>query len=345
MRYVTQSIIKLGIIFFIYGYAVLLQAADFNQFKLDLMLAQRGDPGAQFYVANAYEEGRGVTKNLQKAFEWYSKAAANNHNGAQFKLGEYYNNGWAVTKDPTKASQWFEKAAKNGSSLAKKRLADIKAGKLAALNKQKALRAEQIKTEERKRLKAERAERARQEKLKQQKLAAERKKRLREERLAKLKHKKIEKAAPASTEPVKKTVSRKNIPVKQLVSQVLDAKWRSANTAAANLPSTVNNCLKSSDSEIICFSTEQQRIVGNSNVMFTTKSTLTNFQANGQFDIKYYYNVLDISSSEAKGPATDPAGLRLAKGWQEPQLLMKCQVIDNKRLSCVQGKYKFNFSS
>ncbi|MCW9025254.1 MAG: sel1 repeat family protein, partial [Gammaproteobacteria bacterium] len=99
-KFVTKLIIKLGVLLAICSHSVLLQAAGFDQFKLDMLLAQRGDSGAQFYVASAYEEGRGVAKDLTKAFEWYNKAAANKHNGAQFKVGECYANGWGVLKNP-----------------------------------------------------------------------------------------------------------------------------------------------------------------------------------------------------------------------------------------------------
>jgi TPR repeat protein len=287
-KFVTKLIIKLGVLLAIYSHSVLLQAADFGQFKLDMLLAQRGDSGAQFYVANAYEEGRGVAKDLTKAFEWYNKAAANKHNGAQFKVGECYANGWGVLKNPAKASIWYKKAAANGSSLAKKRLADIKTGQLAAKSREKALAIERKKVkEQRQRLEAERAEKARLEKAKQQRLAAE-KKRKREERLAKLKHRKVPQQKTPKPSSVKKVAKTRNIGIPQLVNHVLKGNWRTANIAAANLPSAVNNCLKSSETEIICFSTEQQRVVGNSNIMFTTKATINGFKSNGQFKVKYY---------------------------------------------------------
>ena len=159
--------------------------------------------------------------------------------------------------------------------------------------------------------------------------------------MAILKHRKL----PQKEEQKPAVTKAKSIPVSQLVDQVLSGKWKNANVAAGNLPSAVNNCLKSSDTVIICFSSEQQRLVGNSTVMFTTKSTISSFNSNGQFKVKYYYNVLDVSPSSKSGPAVDPAGLRLTKGWQEPQLVMQCQSLDNNRLSCLQGKYKFNFTN
>ena len=42
-------------------------------------LAQRGDPDAQFNLAQAYKLGRGVPENLEKAKELYGKAAASGH--------------------------------------------------------------------------------------------------------------------------------------------------------------------------------------------------------------------------------------------------------------------------
>jgi TPR repeat protein len=55
--------------------------------------------------------------NTQKAFELFSKAAADGHAAAQNSLGYLYDHGIGVAKDPTKALFWYRKAALNGDVL------------------------------------------------------------------------------------------------------------------------------------------------------------------------------------------------------------------------------------
>ncbi len=61
-----------------------------------------------------YEYGRGIQKDDVKAFEWYSKAAAQGDPSAQFNLGLMYLNGQGVQKDDIKAFEWYSKAAAQG---------------------------------------------------------------------------------------------------------------------------------------------------------------------------------------------------------------------------------------
>ena len=55
-------------------------------FEENLKRAEAGDANSQFVVAHRYEIGVGTEKNVEKAFDWYSKAAKNGHPLAQFKL-------------------------------------------------------------------------------------------------------------------------------------------------------------------------------------------------------------------------------------------------------------------
>ena len=96
--------------------------ADAGQFKLDMIMANRGDAGAQFSVAIAYEDGLGTSKDSKQAFDWYSKAAKQGHEGAQYKMGTFYEQGRVVKKDPKAAMAWYKQAADNGSRQAKKRM-------------------------------------------------------------------------------------------------------------------------------------------------------------------------------------------------------------------------------
>ena len=50
-------------------------------------LADKGDPDAQFNLAQAYKLGRGVPADLDTAIGWYRKAAVQNHEEAEALLG------------------------------------------------------------------------------------------------------------------------------------------------------------------------------------------------------------------------------------------------------------------
>jgi len=69
-----------------------------------------------------YEIGKGVTKDVEKAKEWHTKAAEQGHAEAQFSLGYCYENGQSVPKDLKKAVEWYTKAAEQGNDHAKKSL-------------------------------------------------------------------------------------------------------------------------------------------------------------------------------------------------------------------------------
>jgi TPR repeat protein len=62
------------------------------------------------YLAICYKNGEGTEKNLEKAFDWYQKAAENGHTNAIFDLAICYYS----EKNLKKAFHWHQKAAENG---------------------------------------------------------------------------------------------------------------------------------------------------------------------------------------------------------------------------------------
>ena len=322
------------VVMFSFSSMLLADEAGYNQFKLDLLLAKRGDAGAQFYVADAYEEGRGVKKDINKAIEWYRMAAQNNHNGAQYKLGEFYENGLGLKKDLIKAVNWYKKAAANGSRLAKARLARLSSVKKESLSKAKLRAAEKKKEEVHKRRLAEdrlRKEKAR--KKKKQQLAAARAKREKDRRAKQPKLLKVKQTTKKA---------RTAVLIPDIMDVVLHGKWTRHSRPAGLLPSSLNRCLKAGEKEIVCFSKEQYRTVGNSRLTFTSKATLSDFNSKGQFTITYFYNVLDSAySDEDDDEGIDPFGLRTEKGWQEPYLKMICQAKSRKQLRCSRAGQSF----
>ncbi|GET53926.1 kinase-like domain-containing protein [Rhizophagus irregularis DAOM 181602=DAOM 197198] len=76
-------------------------------------LAENGDKGAMFNLANCYKNGEGTEKNLDKAFYWYQKAVENGNEDAIFNLAICYRNGEGTEKNLEKAFYWYQRAAEN----------------------------------------------------------------------------------------------------------------------------------------------------------------------------------------------------------------------------------------
>jgi len=105
----------------------LYNCADFNEknkiykeyLKSLRKLAYRGDPEAQYDLAQHYED-MGVMgfpnpyHNPRKKFYWYSKAANKNHPEALNNLANMYEKGESCKQDIKKALELFQKAANSG---------------------------------------------------------------------------------------------------------------------------------------------------------------------------------------------------------------------------------------
>ncbi len=80
--------------------------------------ANDGDAEARFKLALKYSKGKGVEKNLEKAFELYKKSAQQEHSRAQNNLGNMYSRGEYVKQDHKQAVRWYRKAADQGNPTA-----------------------------------------------------------------------------------------------------------------------------------------------------------------------------------------------------------------------------------
>ena len=77
-------------------------------------LADEGYAKAQATLGWMYHTGKGVEKDLDKAFKWYEKAAKQNHAIAQNNLGVFYEQGLGVGKSSSNAARWYREAAEWG---------------------------------------------------------------------------------------------------------------------------------------------------------------------------------------------------------------------------------------
>jgi len=77
-------------------------------------LAESGDPRAQYNLAVMYLKGRGVEKDLARAFELQRRAAEAVLAAAQHGLAIMYYRGEGAERDYKQAAKWFRRAADQG---------------------------------------------------------------------------------------------------------------------------------------------------------------------------------------------------------------------------------------
>ena len=102
------------------------QAGPGDDYKQSLYWAKKaadaGVAAAYWPLALAYEHGRGVKKDTNKAVEFYRKGAELGHASCQHSLACYYARGDFLKQDKKKAFELFRKAAAQGNGLAMKDL-------------------------------------------------------------------------------------------------------------------------------------------------------------------------------------------------------------------------------
>jgi len=79
-----------------------------------LKRAEGGDAQAQFDLGRAYEDGKGVPQDDNRAAEWFRKSAEQDDAQAQNSLGVMYAQGRGVQGNRGEAIRWYRKAAKQG---------------------------------------------------------------------------------------------------------------------------------------------------------------------------------------------------------------------------------------
>ena len=76
--------------------------------------AEPGMADAQYRLGEMYDYGRGVTKNITEALQWYRKAAEQGDADALYRLGWMYLNGRGVPQSDREALKWYQLAAEHG---------------------------------------------------------------------------------------------------------------------------------------------------------------------------------------------------------------------------------------
>ena len=81
-----------------------------------LVLAEGEQRNVQYAVGFYYENGVKTQVDLEKAAQWYKKAADQGHEEAQLHLGLLYAQGKGVEQDYQKAVSWLRRAANQGNA-------------------------------------------------------------------------------------------------------------------------------------------------------------------------------------------------------------------------------------
>jgi TPR repeat protein len=80
-----------------------------------LAKANGGDAAAQVQVGESYAAGKGVERDLEKAAEWYRRAADKLFIAAEMHLAQLYREGGkGLPRDMAQAAAWYRKAAEQG---------------------------------------------------------------------------------------------------------------------------------------------------------------------------------------------------------------------------------------
>ena len=85
--------------------------------------AEKNWPEAQYYIGRCYYYGQGFPKpDYQQATIWLEKAANQDFADAQYQLGLCCEKGQGVKQNLEKACEWYGKAAANGNNKAKQKI-------------------------------------------------------------------------------------------------------------------------------------------------------------------------------------------------------------------------------
>ena len=117
MRHIR--LILLFVVFFtsqsLWGQQSIEELFNPKRFSNNIEAARRGNSRAQYEIAQCYEDGIGVEKDIKKAFYWYWRAADQDNSAALNGLGCCYLEGKGVPIDYITAAFLFKRAAEKGS--------------------------------------------------------------------------------------------------------------------------------------------------------------------------------------------------------------------------------------
>jgi len=297
-----------------------------------LKLANEGDVVAQYVVAQRYETGKGTEKDMEKALYWYEKAAENNYPLALVKLEQY------VKKEPAKEDPPIPAKAPPvvpepkpvptpAAKPAKKEVVKKPSAPAPeAASKPKAVPAKEMTTAAGTDVKPPSPPKVD----------------------ARTEAPKGEVRVPAPEVVVAKAPpAEPPAPMINVMQTLLAGKWMRNQQEAEYLPSSRATCLQSGNTEIVCFSRELTRNISNSGLTYSVKSVISGINnKEGKFNLRYVYNVVDISGTPHANPNGMPNEINdmaVKSGWQEPGVTMECRLLEEYSLSCTRNDRKMTY--
>jgi hypothetical protein len=133
-------------------------------------------------------------------------------------------------------------------------------------------------------------------------------------------------------------------------TMLLNGTWNSlAKTPSEYLPSKITSCQKTSESTIECLSSEVQRKIGATEIVYHTKAIVYAMKKDGNFKIAYRNNVTKVNADAAKPQVEDSAepgntqsegngSATIELGWQETEHRLDCKIDSNETINCVKNK-------
>lgn len=302
-----------------------------DRFQQTLTQAADGNAKVQYELARMYESGHGTHKDLGQSFQWYQRAAQQNHPKAQYRLGYMYLHGTGVEQDHKKALSYLSLSAAKGYVRAQFYLGRMyERGKGTSTDLGKALlwysRASiggYLPAEDA----MENIDNMLDALEKQQQAGA------RENTPTPL---------PGSKNIVKKVAVVKPL---TMVDGLLQGSWYKRAAPAEVLPSSITTCRKQTGAIIICLSEKRKRTISAAEVTYHSKTMLFDIQQDGSFQVVYRNNVMEIIEPEDDDEfRQEPINIKL--GWQETEHHLVCNMEEKtKNVSCIQDKIrKIRFS-
>ncbi len=295
-----------------------------------LKLALKGDVVAQYVVAQSYENGRGTDKNMEKAFYWYEMAAKKKYPLAVVRLEEH--NAELAKKDAATINKHKEELKAPAPAPAEARKKKEPAKKPIPARKEPVSR---HKTRTAKTPAAP------------VHVSAVRKTAPKPVKPAAPPVETKQKVVPPPMVVARAPVVERPLPTIKVMDALLNGKWMRNRQDAEFLPSSRATCLQSSNTEVVCFSREFTRNVGNTGLTYNVKSVISGIDnKDARFNLRYIYNVVDIAGKPFAQPSGMASGINdmaVKAGWQEPGVSMECRMRDERSLTCTRVDRKMSY--
>lgn len=288
--------------------------------------ALAGNAEAQYDVGEILERGRGVSRDPEKAFDWYLKSAKQGYTKGAYKAGLCYLKGHGVNKDFESALQWLQLSSDKGYERADYYLGVMyEKGEGVAANLTRAL------SYYKKALSAGYA--PANDRIIDVKKAIDEEERIRSARAEAAARKQLAQRREEHAR-ARKVTSKPPLTTKELL---LKGGWNKRNQPAEYLPSEISTC-KDMGGNLECLSSNVTRNIGVADIIYQTKSVIYSIDDSGSFKISYRNNVTDIKVTDPG--AASKAKIPVKEGWQDAEHILECELEAEALVSCTKDKVR-----